>query len=85
MKKWLVEVWEHRQVSFEVEAENEEEAKDVAIDAYVNSDRLQDIMIHDDESIASSEAKVIQCLGEANGIVCEDKEKEGIRKSPAEE
>ena len=69
MKKWLVEVWEHRQVSFEV-----------AIDAYVNSDRLQDIMAHDDESIASSEAKVLQCLGEANGIVCADKEKEGRAK-----
>lgn len=80
MKKWLVEVWEHRQVSFEVEAENEEEAKDVAIDAYVNSDRLQDIMVHDDESIASSEAKVLQCLGEANGIVCADREKEGRAK-----
>ena len=29
-KKFLVEVWEHRQVSFEVEAENAEEAKKVA-------------------------------------------------------
>lgn len=67
-------------MSFEVEAENEEEAKDVAIDTYVNSDRLQDIMVHDDESIASSEAKVLHCLGEANGIVCEDKEKEGRAK-----
>lgn len=80
MKKWLVEVWEHRQVSFEVEAENEEDAKDVAIDTYVNSDRLQDIMVHDDESIASSEAKVLQCLGYANGIVCADKENEGRAK-----
>ena len=80
MKKWLVEVWEHRQVSFDVEAENEEEAKDVAMGEYVNSDRLQDIMVHDVESIASSEVNVLQCLGEANGIVCADKEKEGRAK-----
>jgi hypothetical protein len=37
-------------------------------------------MAHDDESIASSEAKVLQRLGEANGIVCADKEKEGRAK-----
>ena len=67
-------------MSFEVEAENEEEAKDVAIDTYVNSDRLQDIMVHYDESIASSEAKVLQCLGEANGIVCTEYEKEGRKR-----
>ena len=69
MKKYLVEVWEHRQVSFEVEAENEEEAKATAEDVYANCDSLKDIMIHDDESIASEEIKVLQCLGEANGII----------------
>ena len=34
--KFLVEVWEHRQVSFEVEAEYEDEAKKVAEDVYQN-------------------------------------------------
>ena len=67
MKNWLVEVWEHRQVSFIVEAECEEEAKDTAYDAYVNSDGLQDIMVNDDESIAYDEVRVIQCLEEALG------------------
>ena len=76
MKKWLVEVWEHRQVSFEVEAECEEEAKNTAYDAYVNSDRLQDMMIHDNESIAYDEVKILQCLGDADGVVCTEYEKE---------
>lgn len=80
MKKWLVEVWEHRQVSFEVEAECEEEAKDTAMDAYTNSDRLQDVMIHDDESIALTEVKVLQCLGDADGTVCTEYEKEGRKR-----
>ena len=75
MKKYLVEVWEHRQVSFEVEAENEEEAKATAEDVYANNDRLKDIMVHDDESIASEEIKVLQCLGEANGIIENDGER----------
>ena len=80
MKKWLVEVWEHRQVSFEVEAEFEEEAKNTAYDAYVNSDRLQDMMIHDNESIAYDEVKILQCLGDADGVVCTEYEKEGRAK-----
>ena len=62
MKKYLVEVWEHRQVSFEVEAENEEDAKATAEDFYANSDRLKDIMVHDDESIAYDEVKVLHCF-----------------------
>lgn len=68
-KKFLVEVWEHRQVSFEVEAENEDEAKKVAEDVYANDDELQGIMVNDDESIAYEEVKVLQCLGDANGII----------------
>ncbi len=69
MKKYLVEVWEHRQVSFEVEAENEEEAKIVAEDVYMNDDDLQDEMVSNDESIACSEVKVLQELGPATGII----------------
>lgn len=80
MKNWLVEVWEHRQVSFIVEAECEEEAKNTARDAYVKSNRLRDIMVNNDVSIAYSEVKVLQCLEDANGIVCADKEKEGRAK-----
>lgn len=76
-KKYLVEVWEHRQVSFEVEAENEEEAKATAEDVYANSDRLQDIMVNDDESIASEEVNVITCLGEADGIIGNNGERKG--------
>lgn len=68
-KKFLVEVWEHRQVSFEVEAENEDEAKKVAEDVYANDEELQGIMVNDDESIAYEEVKVLQCLGDANGII----------------
>ena len=80
MKKWLVEVWEHRQVSFIVEAECEEEAKNTANDAYVNSDRLKDIMVHDDESIAFEEVRVLHCLGDADGVVCTEYDKEGRQK-----
>ena len=43
--KFLVEVWEHRQVSFEVEAEDEDEAKKVAEDVYHNDDELQHEMV----------------------------------------
>jgi hypothetical protein len=77
--KWQVEVWEHRRVSFEVEAENEKEAETVAVDAYGNSDRLQDLML-DDRAIASSDVKVLRCSGKADGIVCTDPESEGIAK-----
>lgn len=80
MKKWLVEVWEHRQVSFEVEAECEEEAMNTAYDTYMNSDRLQDMMINDDESIAYDEVKILHCLGDADGVVCTKYEKEGRAK-----
>ena len=69
MKKFLVEVWEHRRVAFEVEAENEDEAKKVAEDAYANHEELQDMMVNDDGSIAYEEVKVAQCLGDANGII----------------
>lgn len=68
-KKYLVEVWEHRQVSFEVEAENEEEAKKVAEDVYQNDDGLQYEMVSNDESIACEEVKVLQELGPATGII----------------
>lgn len=68
-KKYLVEVWEHRQVSFEVEAENEEEAKKVAEDVYQNDDDLQHEMVSNDESIACEEVKVLQELGPATGII----------------
>lgn len=68
-RKFLVEAWEHRQVSFEVEANNEEDAKKVAEDVYHNDERLQDIMIHDDESVAYDEFRVIADLGPATGII----------------
>lgn len=68
-KKYLVEVWEHRQVSFEVEAENEEEAKKVAEDVYQNDDGLQHEMVSNDESIAYEEVKVLHELGDATGII----------------
>lgn len=68
-KKYLVEVWEHRQVSFEVEAENEEEAKKVAEDVYQNDDDLQHEMVSNDESIVYEEVKVLQELGPATGII----------------
>lgn len=79
MKKWQAEVWEHRCVSFEVEAENEKEAETVAADAYVNSDHLQDLML-DDRAIAKSDVIILRCSGEADGIVCTDSESEGIAK-----
>ena len=71
MKKWLVEVWEHRQVSFEVEAENAEEAKKVAEDTYQNDEDLQHEMVSSDESIAYEEVKVLHEIGPATGIVDE--------------
>ena len=80
MKNWLVEVWEHRQVSFVVEAECEEEAKNTAYDAYVNSDSLKYVMTHDDESIAYDEVRVLQCLGDGDGTALCEYEKEGRKK-----
>lgn len=70
-KKFLVEMWEHRQVSFVVEAENEEEAKKVAEDVYANDEKLQDDMVNNDESIVCDEVKVLHELGDADGIVDE--------------
>ncbi len=67
--KFLVEVWEHRQVSFEVEAEDEEEAKKVAEDVYQNDYDLQHEMISNDESIAYDEVKVLHRIGNADGVV----------------
>lgn len=67
--KFLVELWEHRQVSFEVEAEDEDEAKKVAEDVYHNDDELQHEMVSNDESIAYDEVKVLQRIGPADGIV----------------
>lgn len=68
-KKFLVEVWEHRQVSFEVEAENEAEAKKVAEDVYANDENLQYDMTHNDESIVWEEVKVLHPLGDATGVI----------------
>ena len=67
--KWLVEVWEHRQVSFEVEADDEEEAKKVAEDVYHNDDDLQHEMVSNDESVAYDEVKVLHRIGPATGII----------------
>lgn len=74
MKKFMVEVTEKRKISFEVEAENEDDAKDTAMDAYVNGDGLQAEML-EDGAIHSTGIEVIRCIGEANGIVCEKKGK----------
>lgn len=82
MKKWLVEVWEHRKVSFEVEAENAEEAKRVAEDTYQNDEDLQHEMVSSDESIACEEVKVLQEIGPATGIV--DKKPSSKRKRKPE-
>lgn len=71
MKKWLVEVWELRRISFEVEAENEKEAKKVAEDTYQNDEELQHEMVSSDESIAGEGVKVLQEIGPATGIVDE--------------
>ena len=68
-KKYLVEVWEHRHVSFEVEAENEEEAKKVAEDVYQNDDDLQHEMVSNDGTIVYEEVKVLRELGGATGII----------------
>lgn len=70
-KKYLVEVWEHRQVSFEVEAENKEEAKKVAEDTYQNDEELQHEMVANDESVVYEEVKVLHEIGPATGIVDE--------------
>lgn len=82
-RKFLVEAWEHRQVSFEVEADNEEDAKKVAEDVYQNDERLQDIMIHDDESVAYDEFNVLTDLGPANGVIGNDAKISG--KNPEDE
>ena len=68
--KFLVEVWEHRHVSFVVEAEDEDEAKKVAEDVYQNDDELQHDMVSNDESIAYDEVKVLHRIEPADGIVC---------------
>ena len=57
--KFLVEVWEHRQVSFVVDAEDEDEAKKVAEDVYQNDYELQHDMVSNDESIAYEEVNVL--------------------------
>lgn len=67
--KFLVEVWEHRHVSFVVEAEDEDEAKKVAEDVYQNDDELQHDMVSNDESIAYDEVKVLHRIEPADGIV----------------
>ena len=67
--KFLVEVWEHRNVSFVVEAEDEDEAKKVAEDVYQNDDELQHDMVSNDESIAYDEVNVLHRIGPADGIV----------------
>ena len=67
--KFLVEVWEHRHVSFVVEAEDEDEAKKVAEDVYQNDYELQHDMVSNDESIAYDEVKVLHRIEPADGIV----------------
>ena len=67
--KFLVEVWEHRQVSFVVEAEDEDDAKKVAEDVYQNDDELQHDMVSNDESIAYEEINVLHMIEPTDGIV----------------
>ena len=67
--KFLVEVWEHRNVSFVVEAEDEDEAKKVAEDVYQNDDEIQQDMVSNEESIAYDEVNVLHRIGPADGIV----------------
>lgn len=68
-KKYLVEVWEHRQISFEVEADSKEEAKVIAEDVYQNDDELQREMVENDESVVYDVVNVLLELGPADGIV----------------
>ena len=67
-RKFLVFLYEKRKIQFEVEAESPKEAKDVAIDAYTNDERLQDEMLKD-ESIVKNDVKIASDLGPADGIV----------------
>ena len=52
-----------------VEAEDEDEAKNVAEDVYQNDDELQHDMVSNDESIAYDEVNVLHRIGPADGIV----------------
>lgn len=69
-KKFLVEIREHRRVTFEVEAENKEEAKRVAEDTYQNDDDLMSEMLTDD-ALVLTEVDVLHERGPATGIVDE--------------
>ena len=67
-RKFLVFLYEKRKIQFEVEAKSSKEAKDVAIDAYTNDERLQDEMLKD-ESVVGNNVMVAMDLGPADGIV----------------
>lgn len=73
-RKWLVSIFEERRIQIEVEADNGAEAKDTAIDAYVNDDDLRDDMLKE-EALLANRVCVEKDIGPANGIVAE-KEKD---------
>lgn len=68
--KWLVSIYEERRIQIEVEADNAVEAKDTAIDAYVNDEDLQDNMLKE-EALLANRVCVEKNIGHANGIVAE--------------
>lgn len=71
-RKWLVSIYEERRIQIEVEADNGAEAKDTAIDAYVNDDDLRDDMLKE-EALLANRVCVEKDIGPANGIVAERK------------
>ena len=64
-KKYLVKVWEKHAVSFEVEAENEKDAKKNARE-YFGSDVDMQWELLDDDKIESEGVEVLKCIGGAN-------------------
>lgn len=74
--KWLVSIYEERRIQIEVEADNAAEAKDTAIDAYVNDDDLRDDMLKE-EALLVDRVCVEREIGPANGIVAEKEKCEG--------
>ena len=75
-RKWLVSIYEERRIQIEVEADNGAEAKDTAIDAYVNDDDLRDDMLKE-EALLANRVCVEKDIGPANGIVAEKEKCEG--------
>ena len=75
-RKWLVSIFEERRIQIEVEADNGAEAKDTAIDAYVNDDDLRDDMLKE-EALLANRVCVEKDIGPANGIVAEKEKSEG--------